>query len=109
MNNRQKVLSRLIYARQISEYFWRHQEHTPEGWVPADVLMHPDIGGISALRRVRELRRSGFNIVWKFFHTSDGQRTQTTLYYLDMDPALINLNEMSIRKAPAAEQGVLAL
>ena len=92
----QRILKKLIEAQKYNTQYYRHGQVTPPGWVPADVLMKPSIGGISALRRVRELRAKGFRIEWKYFVLKDGTTTKTTLYKLITPYEKIDIKNLKI-------------
>ena len=49
---KQKILELLVNAHQISVYWYQSQ--LPDGYLTTGHICHPNIGGSSAPRRVRE-------------------------------------------------------
>lgn len=93
----QRILKTLVEAQRRGIQFKRDGELTPPGWVPADIFIHPGVGGVSALRRIRELRAKGFRIEWKYFIKRDGTPTKTTLYRLITPHQYVDIKTVSIK------------
>lgn len=94
----QRILRELNNARIMKRTYSIQGERTAPGWIPAFMLVLPDIGGLEATRRIRQLRTRGINIVWKYFKKQDGSTTNTTLYYLDDDPETIDFEKCCKKK-----------
>jgi len=113
MTRKQLVLNELLSAYFGKEYFYNKNEKIPRGWVPSWVIISPEVGGLSGLRRLRELREAGIEIEHTIFyrHLPDGsrERTNTTIYRLITPPQYIDRENCKIIKAEKNGQLLLII
>lgn len=102
MNARQRVLRVLIRSKQRNiKYQYNMENWISGGWIPANVFTMPSVGGLSGLRRLRELKEGGIVIEHRYFEKKDKdgnkKKTRLTIYRLITPIEMIDEDNCSLK------------
>ncbi len=96
----QNVLGFLKQAKMNKPVYFVEKDLVDPGWVPLYVLQQGFIGGTAAYQRIVDLRDRIYSIPIKFkrFVAADGKKSNITIYSLDCNPLLVDVDNCCLKE-----------